>query len=334
MPVTAGVLGCGSSLPAQVRRNDDPVYDALDKGRNPQGVIESAVFRGLDRRRFLAPGERIETHMAAASRAALAQAGVGADRVERLYGYVTVPEYATPNGLFQVHHHLGLPETAMVVPINGEYSNFLLGLIHAAEAVEAGRAGTGLVVVGANWTRHSDYTQGYSVSISDAAGAAVVGPSDRFVLADHASRTLSSQYHGLALKHTLLKFNGLTFQPVSPETGLPTLVYDMTQTGNEDLLGVVKDGLPVLVNDLLARNGVRGRQVSLITHQGSRLLMDHWADRIGPAVHLDTLAEYGNMTIATYPANLAHHFTDIATEYVVIAAVGCGLHVTAVLLRV
>ncbi|MET8983610.1 3-oxoacyl-[acyl-carrier-protein] synthase III C-terminal domain-containing protein [Streptomyces sp. NPDC004539] len=334
MPVTAGVLGCGHSLPAQTRRNDDPVYDALDTRRNAQGVIESAVFRGLDRRRFLAPGERIETHMVTAAREALTRAGTGEDDIERLYGYVTVPEYATPNGLFQVHHLLGLPGDAMVVPVNGEYSNFLLGLVHAAEAVEAGRAGTSLVVVGANWTRHSDYTQGYSVSISDAAGAAVVGPSDRFVLVDHAFRTLSSQYHGLTLRHRFLTLNGLTFLPVNPDTGLPSMVYDMTRTGNEDLLGVVKDGLPVLVNALLDRNGVKGGQVSLITHQGSRLLMDHWSDRIGPAVHLDTLAEYGNMTLATYPVNLSHHFTTVDTEYVVIAAVGCGLHVTAVLLRV
>ncbi|MEV0084156.1 hypothetical protein [Saccharopolyspora sp. NPDC050642] len=333
MTQTAGILGAGYSVPNGVRRNDDPAYASLNQNRNAQGVIEAAVFRGLDRRRVLAKGERIEDHVVKAADAALGRAGLEPGDIDRLYGYITVPEYLTPNSLYQVHHLLRLPHEVMVVPINSEYSNFLLGVVHAAEAVEAGRARNSLVACGANWTGHMDYTKGHAVSIGDAAGAAVVGPSDRFVVVDHLTQTASSQYHGLTMTMRTLHLNGLTLLPTDPVTGLPTPTYDMTQTGIEDLGGLVKDAVAVVALDLLKRNDVDPDQVTLMTHQGSRILMDHWNERIKPREYLDTLAEHGNMTVATYPVNLAYYLDDITTEYTLIVAVACGLHVTALLLR-
>lgn len=87
------------------------------------------------------------------------------------------------------------------------------------------------------------------------------------------------------------------------------------------------------MNQLLARNAVHSSQVSLITHQGSRRLLDHWANTIRPGAYLESLRDLGNMTLATYPVNLARHFTSITTPYVVLAAVGAGFHLTALLLE-
>ncbi|MEO3778697.1 3-oxoacyl-[acyl-carrier-protein] synthase III C-terminal domain-containing protein [Micromonospora sp. B11E3] len=330
---TAGIIGHGYSVPDGVRRNDDPAFASLNQQRNSQGVIEAAVFRGLDRRRVLAKGEPIEEHVVRAANSAMERANLTPGEIDRLYGYVTVSQYATPNSLYQVHHLLRLPPEVMVVPINSEYSNFLLGLVHAAEAVAAGAAGNSLVACGANWSGHMNFTKGHSFSIGDAAGAAVVGPSDRFVITDHITCTLSSQYHGLTMTTRTMDLNGLTVMPVDPVTNLPIQTYDMTQTGIEDLAGVVKDSVATIVQSLLERNNVNPSDLTLMTHQGSRLLMDHWQERIRPKAYLDTLAEHGNMTVATYPVNLSYFFEEIDTAYTVIVAVGCGLHVTAVLLR-
>ncbi|MFI7123869.1 hypothetical protein [Amycolatopsis sp. NPDC049868] len=333
MTSTAGILSCGYSIPNGVRRNNDPVFAALNRERNAQGVIEAAVFRGLDRRHCLTHGERIEDHVVRASATALKHAGLDPRDIDRLYGYITVSEYLTPNSLYEVHHELGLSAESIVVPINSEYSNFLLGVVHAAEAVQAGRARHSLVACGANWSGHMNFTKGHAVSIGDAAGAAVVGPSDRFVVVDHATYTLSSQYHGLTMRNRTVKFNGLELLPVDPRTKLPVPTYDMTQTGIEDLAGPVKDAVPTVALKLLARNNVDPGQVTLMTHQGSRILMDHWQERIKPQKYLDTLAEHGNMTLATYPVNLAYYFDDIVSDYTLIVAVACGLHVMALLLR-
>lgn len=331
---SAGILGCGYRLPRRVRGNDDPIYAGLDTSRNAQGVYQSSLFRGLERRHYLGADESITDLVTESCRQALSQAELAATDVDRLYGYVTVPRYYTPNPLYQVHHDLELPRQALVVPINSEWTNFMLGLVHAADAVTTGTARHCLVACGNNYTQHIDYTQGHATSIGDGAAAALVGPSDRFVVIDHATVTDSAYHHALTVGVRALTVNGRRHLPIDEATGLPTATLEITQTGIEMLSSVYKDSLPELVNDLLARNRITGNQISLITHQGVRLLLDHWAERIAPKEHLETLAQFGNLIAATYPVNLAYAFDRINTDYVVIAGIGTGIHVSAVLLRV
>jgi 3-oxoacyl-[acyl-carrier-protein] synthase III len=332
----AGVLGSGYRLPHRVRRNDDPVFAGLDRSRNAQGIYQSAMFRGLDRRHVLGPQESVTDLVTQSCAQALDRAGLAATDIDRLYGYVTVPEYLTPNPLYQVHHDLGLPEQAMVVPINSEFTNFIAGLALAAEAVTGGAARHCLVTCGSNWTRHVDYTQGHSSCIGDAAGAVVVGASDRFVVVEHATRTHTAYLHSVSLRVRQLTVHGRPHLPVEPGTGIPVPTLEINQTGVEMLGSVIKDGVPLLVDELLARNQLTGDQISLITHQGVRPFLDHWDERVRPKRYVDTLAEFGNMLTATYPVNLAHAIDQhaIDTEYVVICGVGAGVHISAVLLRV
>ncbi|SDP18219.1 3-oxoacyl-[acyl-carrier-protein] synthase-3 [Actinopolyspora xinjiangensis] len=328
----AGVIGCGYDVPRHVRRNDDPAYDQLNRSRNRHGLFESDMFYGLDRRRFLEADETVEDLMENACLRALDRAGVSPDSIDRLYGYGSVPAYYMPNGLFAVHQRVGISENAMVVPINSEYANFLLGMIHAAEFVNSGSGRYALVVCGCNWTGYMDYTRGHAFSIGDGAGAAVVGPSDDFAVVDHEVRTFSDHYHALTMGMRTTKVTGRTQLPVDPRTNLPVPTYDMTDSGVEILGTVMRDGIPDLVHSVLGRHDIDPGKVALITHQGSKLLMEHWGERIQPGEYLETLAEYGNMTLATYPVNLAHFFDEINSDYLVIAAVGAGVYLSVLLL--
>lgn len=332
-PAGTGVLGVGHALPASIRDNDDPIYSRLDRRPNKQGVVEADLFVGLHERRYLAEGETIEPLMVKAAQQALEHAGIRPDQVDRLYGYASVPLFTTPNSLFTVHRDLGLSEDVMVVPVNSEFSNFALSLILAGEAVDAGRAEFVLVVCGSNWTRHVDYTKGHAVTASDAAAAAVVGAGARMALVDYQSRTFSHQFDSMRMYTRPLVTDGRTFLPVGPDN-LPLPTYEMDATeGVAVYLSIMKDGLPELVRTVLARNGITGGDIALITHQGSRGLLDHWAEQIRPREYLETLETFGNMTLATYPVNLSHHFEDIDSPYVVIASVGTGFHLTVTLLR-
>ena len=80
-------------------------------------------------------------------------------------------------------------------------------------------------------------------------------------------------------------------------------------------------------------SSLTGKHITLITHQASRVLMDQWAEMIQPKLYLDTLAEFGNLTLASHPVTLAYHYTNINTEYLVLAAVGVGYHQTALLFK-
>lgn len=330
----AGILGCGYRLPSRIRRNDDPIFANLDRTHNPQGVYQSNLFRGLDRRHYLGPDESIEDLMAESCDQALEEAGVPAADVDRLYGYATVPQYVTPNPLYQLHHRLGLAEDALVIPINSEFTNFQLGLIHAADAVNAGHARHCLVTCGSNWTGHFDYTLGHATAGGDAAGGALVGRGDRFVILDHAGITLSRYYHAMTMGLRAVSINGRRHLPLSDSTGLPVPILEINQTGIEALASAIKEGVPVVVGKLLARHGIDPGRIALTTHQGIRILLDYWAERIQPKEYLETLADFGNMGTAAYPVNLAHFQHSITAEYLVMAGIGPGMHVTAVLLRV
>lgn len=163
---SAGILGCGHSLPTAIRHNDDPVFNRLPRDPGSSDTFDTvSFFTGSQERRHLSDGETIEPHMADAALQALAQAGIGPESVDRLYGYASVPDHTTPNSLYRVHHMLGLPREALVVPINSEFSNFLASLVLATEAVATGGARHVLIACGSNWTRHLDYAKGHAFAM-------------------------------------------------------------------------------------------------------------------------------------------------------------------------
>ncbi|MFI8178667.1 3-oxoacyl-ACP synthase III family protein [Streptomyces microflavus] len=333
MNARAGVLACAACLPETHRRTDDLLYAHVDTTPNRSGQRESDLFTGAFERRFLGEGEDIETFMRCACRQALSDAGLTPHHVDRLYGYASVPTYATPNSLYLLHERLGLRSDALVVPINSEFSNFLLGLLQAHEAITAGTCRHALVVSGSNWTRHLDFRRGHAQAASDGAGAAVVGPEGAFSVIDHATHTAGAYYESMTMGVRIRQADEWAGIPVNTQ-GVPVPTYSLDpDMGVEVYQTLMRDGLPRLVSQLMDRHDIRGEDIALITHQGSRELLDHWRHSIQPSQHLETLATFGNLTNATYPVNLAHHFQTISAPYLAIAAVGTGFHLTALLLR-
>lgn len=329
----AGILGTGHAVPATTRDGSDPVYQHLDLGVGATGESEAALFTGAGERRALADGESLEPLMLEACRQALGSAGVAPEKIDRLYGYASVPEYFTPNPLYRIHQHLGLRPDALVVPINSDFSNFLQGVLHAHESIEAGSSENALVVTGSSWTRNLDYTRGHAQAASDGAGAAVVGVGGRLTVVDHASFTDGSAFESMTMGVRPRHAPGWSGIPLG-HGGAPIPTYLMDPDLGMRVYGTIMwDGLPDLVDELLARHGLTGADTALITHQGSRQLLDHWSERIRPAQYFETLSTLGNLTNATYPVNLAVHLDQVSAPYLVIAAVGTGFHLTALLLQ-
>jgi 3-oxoacyl-[acyl-carrier-protein] synthase-3 len=319
---TVALLGAGHAVPERVRGNDDPLFARVRRDAADRGVPEHTLFVGNRERRVLGPGESLVGLVAAASRGALVRAGACPGEIDRLYGYLSVSEHLAPNSLFAVHRELGLGAECMVVPVNTEFTNWLTGAVLAWEAVLAEHAERCLVACGAAWTGSMDYTQGHSVSIGDGAGAAVVGPGERMVLVDYAVDTLSAEYGAMSMSWR-------------PGSGADHPTYAIhPDAGVKAFLTTGMDGPPRLVDRLLRRHGLSGGDVSLVAHQASRKLMDHWAERIRPAAYLDTFEQWGNLTLASAPATLSAYWDCIRTPWLVIVGVGIGAHQTALLVRV
>lgn len=316
------LLGAGHAVPAGVRRNDDPVFSALRRDAAEGGVAEHTLFLGNRERRVLGEGERLEDLAAEACRGALGRAGVAPGEVSRLLGYLSVSDYLAPNALFRVHRDLGLGGACMVVPVNSEFTNFVTGVVLAWEAVAAGHAGPCLVAAGAHWTANMDYTQGHSLGIGDGAGAAVVGVGERMVLVDWAWDTMSDEYGAMAMWPR-------------PGSGIARPTYGLDPAaGVRAFLSSGMEGPPRMIAGLLGRHGIAAEEITLIAHQASRKLMDHWAETIRPGAYLDTYEEFGNMTLASVPVTLSVHWERIRTPYLVLAGLGIGAHQAALLVRV
>jgi 3-oxoacyl-[acyl-carrier-protein] synthase-3 len=314
-------------VPETVRTNDDPVFDPLRAAiaTGAAGIVdEVALFTGLRERRVLAAGERIEPLMAEASRRALAAAGVAASAIDRLYGYATPSEYLTPNALYLVHQLLGLERRAAVFPINCEFSNFIAGVVLAWEAILAKRCNVALAVAGSALSRGADYALPHAVSVGDGAGAAVVGPSERLVILDSIFETQSDDFDTMTL----------AARPHPERVDAFTRpTYLITEGGRRAFLERGMTTPPRLVNELLARHGVASENVTLVTHQASRRLLQAWTDGVRPREHVDTFEELGNMTLASIPVTLSKCAAAMSTDYIACASAGTGANFSALLLR-
>ncbi|RYZ34637.1 MAG: 3-oxoacyl-ACP synthase [Myxococcaceae bacterium] len=318
------LLGAGAALPARVRGNDEPLFEPLRRAA-AEGGGEVALFYGNRERRVLGPDESLASLTAKAGAAALSVAGLRVSDVDRLYGYVSVSEFITPNALYAVHQELGLGQGALVVPVQADFVNFLMGVVLAWEALRAGSIRYALVAVGSAWTRNMDYTQGHAIGIGDGAGAAVVGPSEPgggLTLVDWAADTFSDEYGAMTMG-------------ARPESGLGYPTYGLAPTGGiKAFLSSGMNGPPRLVERLLAKHGVSRDDVTLISHQATRKLMDHWAQAIRPREYVDTFEDFGNMVHASIPVTLARFHHRLRTKYLVMVGLGIGAHQMAVLVRV
>ena len=108
----------------------------------------------------------------------------------------------------------------------------------------------------------------------------------------------------------------------------------LTDAGIQAFLSSGMDGPPRLVARLLARHGIHRDDVTLISHQATRKLMDHWAAQLRPREYLDTYEDFGNMVHASLPVTLARFHRELRTKYLVMVGLGIVAHVFALLVRV
>lgn len=322
---TIGILGCGKALPPGIRGNDDPLFAALRHQQKTGERSEAALFQGVEHRHFLAPDESLAQLATDACQRALDDAGLAPHQIDRLYGYLSVSEYLAPNALFDVHARLGLRNDSWVLPVNCEYTNFLIGLMLAKEGIAAGHCQHALVTSALDWTRHMDYTQGHAIVAGDAAGAAVVGEGATYRILDYKVETLSQKYGVMNMAthcdSSPNAFGSHTYYHISPDAGIDSFIDD-------GMNGPVR-----LIRSLLDAHDIDCEDTAMLCYQASRTLLDHWQRELKPARMLDTLASCGNMALATLPVNLAHFIDELDEPYVVLSSLGIGYHQAALLLE-
>ncbi|MDE1993777.1 MAG: 3-oxoacyl-ACP synthase, partial [Rhizobiaceae bacterium] len=210
-----GIIGLGYQVPAMIRLNDDPIFDALKKNSSQKEIL--ALFQGFQKRHVLGPGETLVSIMAAAAEKAMIDAGVTAADIDLLIGCASLSQYIVPSDLGALHASLGLPERAMPLPLGNDFSNFTESLVIADALLKVGRVRRVLVVAGGDWTRAVDYNQGASVSAGDGAGAAVLGVASvgvRWIVCDQQALVRSDLYGAMYVSGDPIETDG---QPENQE---------------------------------------------------------------------------------------------------------------------
>ena len=321
------ILGVGYFVPANIRTNDDPIFDWLHNNPPPG----QDLFTGFNERHVLGDNETVMTLLVPAAQRALAAAGLTAQDVDVLIGVASVGAYLTPNDLAQLHAELNLPNTTWVIPLNDDFTNFNSGVMLAHSLAQTYRARNALVVCGGNWTRFVNYHTPESVSAADGAGAAVIGrtpDTSHFSMVD-AIVDVESRYYGV------MYMAGDAVKPShsNKEATYTAPTFHITPAGFEAFRNFGMNAPIALARRLLARNHIVGGDVALITHQASSVLMTAWRQAIQPGQYINTIATFANMTVATLPVNLAFAYDTLARDYVVLLGIGVQPQTAAVLLR-
>ncbi|MFK7831275.1 MAG: 3-oxoacyl-ACP synthase III family protein [Congregibacter sp.] len=329
--VPIALSGVGYAVGSDRRDNDSPAYKWLRDNVSEEKIKQ--LFDGYKYRAVLAENETITDLMCEASTMALNAAGLDVEQVDMITGYATVSEYLTPNALSELHQILGARSNCWVLPVQSEYTNYLLGIALARAFIHSGQAQHVLVVAGCNWTRHVDYHEPPAVSVGDAASAAVISRGDgedQFQWVDAETLSDTRWYGSMSMKPRQISAEETTVR-----LGAYTKpVFNLNVKSGIDAFknfGMSKP--PELALSLLERHGVPASKVTLIAHQASSVLMNAWKARIQPAAYLDTLEEFGNMTLASIGVTLAHRYFEIETEYLLLLGIGVQQETSAVLLR-
>ena len=168
----AGILGVGAYRPARVVPNSE-IVDAIDS--SDEWIQQRS---GIKTRRFADDSETVVAMSVAASRDALAQAGIDARQVDCVVVATVSHLLQTPAAATAVAHELGT-DGAAAFDISAACAGFCHGISLASDMVRAGSARYVLVI---GVERLSDITsptdRGTAFIFADGAGAAVVGPSD------------------------------------------------------------------------------------------------------------------------------------------------------------
>lgn len=168
MTIRAVVRGVGHYLPARVVENAE-FESSLE---TTDEWIRSRS--GIERRHFAAPGETTSQMAVQAAKAALADAGIGADRIDAIIVATSTPDRTFPSVATMVQAGIG-STTGFAYDLQAVCAGFVYALANANALILSGQAERVLVIGAETFSRIMDWTdRGSCVLFGDGAGALVL----------------------------------------------------------------------------------------------------------------------------------------------------------------
>ena len=313
-------LGAGTYLPERVVSNDELAsrIDTSDAWiRERTGIVQRYLAGRHETCAFMA---------AAASRAALSAAGVGASEVDAVLLATSTPDQAFPATAVRVQAALGMTG-GFAFDLSAACSGFVYALSMADALIRSGQARTVLVIGAEVFSRLLDWhDRATCVLFGDGAGAVVLraGPAD-------GPGLLSTHLHSEGSTGDLLYVDGWA--------GRDEATGHLRMNGREIFRHAVSK-LAGAVDEALAANGLTYADVDwLVPHQANKRIIDGIGRKLGlpPERVVVTVDRHANTSAASIPLAFAEAVGDgriRAGDLVLMEALGGGLTWGSALLRV
>ena len=323
----AKITAFGTYVPPQVLTNKD-----LEKlvETSDEGILERT---GIRERHVLAKGLGVSDICTEAARKCLAMRGIPATEIELIIVGTVTPDMMFPATACLVQNKIGA-KGAWGFDVSAGCSGFVYALQAGVKMIESG-AHKKVLVCGADAnTRMTDYTDRTTcVLFGDGGGCVLLEPcaEGEIGFIDYVHEIDGSGANVLNLKA------GGSLNPASHETVDKKMHY-IFQDGQQVYKFAVRKMLDA-TSRVLERNGVTGAELGcFIPHQANLRIITATADRLGMARErvIVNIEKYGNTSAGTIPLAMETAVEEGKLkkgDLVLMAAVGAGFSVGAVLLR-
>src|ERR1017187_8811511 len=323
----AKITALGTYVPPQILNNQD-----LEKmvDTNDQWIMERT---GIKERHVLAKGLGVSDMCTEAAKRCLAARGIPASEVEVIIVGTVTPDMMFPATACLVQDKIGA-KGAWGFDVSAGCSGFVFALQAGVKLIESG-AHSKVLVIGADAnTRMTDYTdRATCILFGDGGGAVLIEPAAEGEIGfiDFVHDVDGSGGVSLNLK------GGGSLNPPTHET-IDKKMHYIYQDGQAVYKFAVRK-MAEATTKVLERNGITGADLDVfIPHQANKRIITSTADRLGmdPERVIINIDKYGNTSAGTIPLAMETAIEEgklTKGDLVLLAAVGAGFTVGAVLLR-
>ncbi|MFN4201591.1 MAG: beta-ketoacyl-ACP synthase III [Tabrizicola sp.] len=322
MTIRAAVRGVGHYLPERVVPNAEfeAIVDTSDEWIRTR--------TGIERRHFAADGQTTSDLATRAATAALADAGIGADRVDAIIVATSTPDLTFPSVATMVQAALGITR-GFAFDIQAVCAGFVYAIANANALIVSGQASCVLVIGAETFSRLMNWQdRGTCVLFGDGAGAVVVEASEGTgTSADRG--VLSTDLHSDGRYRDILYVDGGTS---TGKTG------HLVMEGKEVFRHAIEK-LAETAHAALDKVGLTSGDVDwIVPHQANIRIIEGTAKRMQVPMErvVVTVQDHGNTSAASIPLALSvgkSRGQIKPGDLLVMEAIGGGLAWGSVVLR-
>jgi 3-oxoacyl-[acyl-carrier-protein] synthase III len=321
MTIWSRITGVGSFLPSQAVTNTDLVARGVNT--SDEWIVERTGIR----RRHLAAADQTSSDLALeASRAAINDAGIAADKIDLIIVATSTPDYVFPGTAAILQAKLGITNGSAAFDVQAVCSGFVYGLAIADKFIRSGGYQCALIVGAEVFSRILDWNdRSTCVLFGDGAGAVIVEAAD-------APGILATALHADGRYADILSVPGHV-------SGGQVIGSPLLRMDGQAVFKFAVKVLAEVANEVLAASEFDAAAVDwLIPHQANVRILQATAKKL--ALPMDkvvvTVADHGNTSAASIPLAL-----DVAVrdgrirrgQHLLLEGVGGGFTWGAVLLR-